>query len=136
MNTAASVAAPQGPATYKKRSQGAEIWRRFLRNKQAVIGLIMLLILVFMAVFAPVVAPFDPTEQNTAIRLQPPDGTHWFGTDELGRDIFSRITYGTRISLSVGLIAVSISCVAGCFLGAVSGYYGGALDNVIMRCVD
>lgn len=120
----------------KKRSQLKEVWRRFRRNKQAMIGLAMLLLLIFAAVFANVIAPYDPVEQNLLIRLQGPSAAHWFGTDELGRDIFSRILYGARISLTVGLIAVSISCVAGCALGAIAGYYGGILDTVIMRISD
>lgn len=120
----------------KKRSQLKEVWRRFCRNKQAMIGLAMLLLLIFVAVFANVIAPYDPVEQNLLIRLQGPSAAHWFGTDELGRDIFSRILYGARISLTVGLIAVSISCVAGCALGAIAGYYGGILDTVIMRISD
>lgn len=120
----------------KKRSQLKEVWRRFCRNKQAMIGLAMLLLLIFAAVFANVIAPYDPVEQNLLIRLQGPSAAHWFGTDELGRDIFSRILYGARISLTVGLIAVSISCIAGCALGAIAGYYGGILDTVIMRISD
>ena len=120
----------------KKRSQLKEVWRRFCRNKQAMIGLAMLLLLIFAAVFANVIAPYDPVEQNLLIRLQGPSAAHWFGTDELGRDIFSRILYGARMSLTVGLIAVSISCVAGCALGAIAGYYGGILDTVIMRISD
>lgn len=120
----------------KKRSQAKEVWRRFRRNRQAMIGLIMLLILVFGAVFANVIAPYDPLKQDIIHRLQPPSSGHIFGTDELGRDIFSRILYGSRISLTVGLIAVGLSSVVGCLLGAVAGYYGGVLDNVIMRCTD
>ena len=120
----------------KKRSQLKEVWRRFCRNKQAMIGLAMLFLLIFAAVFANVIAPYDPVEQNLLIRLQGPSAAHWFGTDESGRDIFSRILYGARISLTVGLIAVSISCVAGCALGAIAGYYGGILDTVIMRISD
>lgn len=121
---------------YKKRSQTQEIVRRFLRNRQAVAGLIMLTILVFCAVFAPVIAPYDPIKQDLRSRLDPPSWEHIMGTDELGRDIFSRILYGARISLTVGLIAVSLSCVAGCLLGVIAGYYGGVLDNIIMRCAD
>ena len=120
----------------KKRSQLKEVWRRFRRNKRAMIGLFMLLILVFAAVFADVIAPYDPLKQDIINRLQPPSAAHWFGTDELGRDIFSRILYGSRISLTVGLIAVGLSSIVGCALGAIAGYYGGTLDNIIMRCTD
>lgn len=120
----------------KKRSQLMEIWRRFRRNRQAMVGMCMLLLLIFGAVFAGVLSPYDPLQQDIINRLQPPSAAHIFGTDELGRDIFSRILYGSRISLTVGLIAVSISSVVGCALGAIAGYYGGLLDNVIMRCAD
>ncbi len=121
---------------FKKRSQAREVWRRFCRNKQAMVGMCMLLLLIFAAVFADLIAPYDPVQQDLIHRLAPPSAAHWFGTDELGRDIFSRILYGSRISLTVGLIAVGISSVVGCSLGAVAGYYGGVLDNVIMRCTD
>lgn len=126
----------QEEAVIKKRSQLKEIWRRFRRNKQAMVGMCMLLLMIFSAIFASVISPYDPLQQDIINRLQPPSATHFFGTDELGRDIFSRILYGSRISLTVGLIAVSISSVVGCALGAIAGYYGGVLDNVIMRCTD
>ena len=121
---------------YKKRSQFQEVARRFMKNKRAVVGLIMLLLLIFAAVFAPLIAPYDPVKPDLLHRLKGPSWEHIMGTDELGRDIFSRILYGARISMTVGLIAVSISCVAGCILGAIAGYYGGVLDNVIMRGAD
>lgn len=120
----------------KKRSRFKEVWRRFRRSKQAMIGMVMLLILIFAAVFADVIAPYDPLKQDIINRLQAPSSSHLFGTDELGRDIFSRILFGSRISLTVGLIAVGLSSVVGCALGAIAGYYGGALDNIIMRCTD
>lgn len=120
----------------KKRSQVKEVWRRFCRNKQAMVGMCMLLLLIFAAIFADIIAPYDPVEQDIINRLKPPSSVHWFGTDELGRDIFSRILYGSRISLTVGLIAVGLSSIVGCALGAIAGYYGGVLDNIIMRCTD
>ena len=126
----------QEEAVIKKRSQLKEIWRRFRRNKQAMVGMCMLLLMIFSAIFASVISPYDPLQQDIINRLQPPSAAHFFGTDELGRDIFSRILYGSRISLTVGLIAVSISSVVGCALGAIAGYYGGVLDNVIMICTD
>ncbi|HPN73121.1 MAG TPA: ABC transporter permease [Candidatus Omnitrophota bacterium] len=92
----------------------------------------------FMAVFAPVVATHDPLEMDLSVeaRLQPPSARHFFGTDNLGRDVFSRMVYGARVSLSVGFIAVAISLFIGLALGGVSGYYGGKLDSVIMRVVE
>ncbi|MBN2286769.1 MAG: ABC transporter permease [Tissierellales bacterium] len=120
----------------KHRTQLQEIWRRYKKNTRAVIGLIMLLILIFSALFASVLTPYDPLETNYSLRLEPPNAEHPFGTDELGRDILTRILYGTRISLTVGLIAVSISSITGCTLGSIAGYYGGRIDNIIMRFID
>ena len=120
----------------KRRSQLQEVWRRFKKNRRAVVGLVMLVILIIVALFAPFLTPYDPLETNYLNRFQSPNGSHWFGTDELGRDILTRVMYGTRISLTVGLIAVTISCIAGCILGSIAGYYGGKIDNVIMRFID
>lgn len=121
---------------YKHRGQLAEIWRRFKLSKTAVIGLIMLLSLVFLAIFAKVITPYDAMRSDVINKLQTPSLKHIFGTDELGRDIFTRIAYGTKISLTVGLISVSISAIGGIFLGSIAGYYGGKLDTLIMRFVD
>lgn len=130
---------------YKKRGQGAEIWRRFKRNKSAILGLILLMTMICAAVFAPMIATHDPIKQDLRHRMQPPFQSedepnhspgHLLGTDELGRDMFSRIVYGARISVSVGLIAVSISLIMGTLLGSLAGFYGGWLDNVIMRFTD
>lgn len=122
----------------KKRSQWVEVWRRLKRNKMAVLGLIILIILVLLAVFADVIANYDNVviKQNLAHRLQGPSAAHWLGTDEFGRDIFARLVHGTRVSLQVGIVAVGISIVIGGSLGAVAGYYGGKLDNTIMRIMD
>ncbi len=122
----------------KKRSQWVEVWRRLKRNKMAVLGLIILIILVLLAVFADVIANYDNVviKQNLAHRLQGPSAVHWLGTDEFGRDIFARLVHGTRVSLQVGIVAVGISIVIGGILGAVAGYYGGKLDNTIMRIMD
>lgn len=120
----------------KKRKNSAEIWRRFCKNRRALIGVGIVIAFVLMALFADVIAPYGFNEQNLLDRLQGVSRGHWFGTDELGRDIFSRIIYGSRISMSVGLIAVGISAIGGVFLGAVAGFYGGLLDTVIMRVMD
>lgn len=124
------------PGRYKKRSQTQEVWRRFRKNKRAVIGLVMLVFLLFCAVTAGWIAPYDPNKQDLFNRCAVPTAAHWFGTDELGRDILSRVIYGSRISVSVGLIAVSISLAGGVFLGAIAGYYGGRTDNIVMRFMD
>jgi peptide/nickel transport system permease protein len=88
------------------------------------------------ALFGPFVAPFDPSEQELALRLEPPTGLHWFGLDELGRDIFARILSGARISLMVGLIVVGVSATAGIVLGSIAGYFGGRVDEAISRVID
>ncbi|MGY0394249.1 nickel transporter permease [Fusobacterium sp.] len=122
----------------KKRSQWVEVWRRLKRNKMAILGLIILIILFLLAIFADVIANYDNVviKQNLAQRLQGPSAAHWLGTDEFGRDIFARLVHGTRVSLQVGIVAVGISIIIGGVLGAVAGYYGGKLDNTIMRIMD
>lgn len=122
--------------TYKRRSQNAEIWRRFKKSKTAIIGLIMLSVLVLLAIFADVITPYDAEKSDAANRLQLPSWEHLFGTDELGRDIFTRIAMGTRISLLVGIVSVTVSAVGGIILGSLAGYYGGKVDTLIMRFVD
>lgn len=124
--------------SYRKKSQIADVWKRFKRNKMAMIGLVVLIIMIFAAVFANVIADFetDVIRQDIPNRLQPPSADHWFGTDEFGRDIFARIVHGTRVSLQVGVISVGIALVIGGFLGAIAGFYGGLSDNVIMRVMD
>ncbi len=122
----------------KKRSQSVDVWNRLKRSKAAIAGVILIFIFIFMAVFAPLIADYnnDALKMDVHVRLQSPNIHHWFGTDELGRDIFARIVYGTRISLFVGIISVSIALSFGGFLGAIAGYYGGRIDNIIMRILD
>ena len=124
--------------TKKARSQAAEVWRQFRRNKGAVAGSAIVSVIVFIALFADILLDYDTQVigQNVADRLQWPNANHWFGTDELGRDIFCRILYGTRFSCSVGLVAVTIGLVIGVTLGAVAGYFGGAIEEIIMRSTD
>jgi peptide/nickel transport system permease protein len=114
-----------------------EMSSRFFQNKLAVLGGIFTLILVLMAVFAPIIAPSSPTEQDYAKFLQSPSGENLMGTDELGRDIFSRVIYGARVSIQAGLISVGIALVIGVPIGLFSGYYRGVLDEyVVMRFTD
>jgi len=122
----------------KKRSQLAEIWRRMRRNKLAMFGLCVVTVLVLAAIFADQIADYNTmvVKQNVRIRLQGPSAEHWFGTDELGRDIFARLVHGARISLLVGVVAVCIALATGGTLGAIAGYFGGAVDNLIMRVMD
>ncbi|MBN1536914.1 MAG: ABC transporter permease [Anaerolineales bacterium] len=112
------------------------ILRRLLGNRLARIGLLILILLLVMAVAGPYLAPYDPNALDMANRLSTPDSNHLLGTDEFGRDVLSRIIYGAQVSLKVGLIAVGISMVAGTLLGVLSGYYGGLIDEIIMRLMD
>ncbi|MGL4629026.1 nickel transporter permease [Cetobacterium sp.] len=122
----------------KKRSQWAELWKNLKRNKMALFGLVILVIIVLLALFADQIANYDQVviKQNLRMRLKPPSSAHWLGTDEFGRDIFARLVHGARVSLKVGILAVGIAIVIGGFLGAIAGYYGGKLDNIIMRVMD
>lgn len=107
-----------------------------LNNKMAAAGLIFIVVIIGFAVFAPVIAPHDPGAVDTNNILTAPSRDHVFGTDTLGRDIFSRIVYGSRISLSIGFIAVGIALLTGMVFGSIAGYYGGRIDSIIMRFVD
>lgn len=131
-----TVSATVTPGGQKKRSQWLEVWRRLKQNKAAMVGLFIITILILSAIFAPWIAPYHFDDQDLMRTFQSPSREHLLGTDNFGRDIMSRIIYGARISLMVGFIAVSISLIVGGFLGAVAGYYGGRLDNVIMRGID
>lgn len=106
-----------------------------LRDKKALLGLLILTVIIFGAIFAPFVTPYDPNAHDFAF-LEAPSGTHILGTDDLGRDLFTRIIYGARISLFVGLVTVVTSMVIGVLLGLLAGYYGGWIDNLIMRYID
>lgn len=123
---------------YKKRSQAREVWRRLKKNKMALLGIFILALFITVAIFADFIADYktEVIKLNIKERLQEPSPAHWFGTDEFGRDIFARIVHGTRISLFVGTISVGIALTFGGTLGAISGYFGGKFDNVIMRALD
>lgn len=121
----------------KKNSQLREIWRRFRKSKTAMLGLILLIIIVGIAIFADLIVPYDRAiTQNIAERLQSPSLQHPFGTDEVGRDVFARVVHGSRYSLLIGISTTVISVIIGGLLGAVAAYYGGWVDNVIMRLTD
>ena len=120
----------------QKSSQWRDVWIRLRRNKLAMVGMVIAILLALMAIFAPLIAPYDYQAQSIAERLQLPNSAHLLGTDNMGRDILSRIIYGGRISLLVSLLAVIVSLVIGGLLGAVSGYFGGGVDSVIMRLMD
>ena len=128
----------QEPASIslKKKSQAGEIIRRFLQNKAGVLGLVIICILVFCALFPEVAAPHNPIRQDLSNRFVPPSAGHPFGTDEFGRDVFSRVIHGARISLQIALVSVVISCIIGVIIGCISGYYGSIIDNILMRGID
>ncbi len=109
---------------------------RFFRNRLAVSGLIIVAFFFFVSIAAPVISRFDPDEPDSGHILTAPDSTHWFGTDESGRDVYSRMVWGSQISIKVGFVAVGISILIGTLLGALAGFYGGIIDGVIMRFVD
>ncbi|MCL6450822.1 MAG: ABC transporter permease [Acetobacteraceae bacterium] len=111
-------------------------WKRFKRNRLALVGLALMILLYLVAILAPLIAPYDPTRIDLRGRLQPPSREHLLGTDQYGRDVLSRVIYGARISLSIGFVSVGIAVSVGTVLGSLAGYYGGALDNVIMRLAD
>ncbi|MFO7942588.1 MAG: ABC transporter permease [Bacillota bacterium] len=120
-----------------ERRSITKMWRRFRRNKLALVGLVIVGIVAFLAVFAPVVAPHDPTTPyEDKVMLSPGSEGFILGTDPIGRDLLSRIIYGSRVSLQVGVIAVGIGVVIGVSLGLIAGYYGGIWDTLIMRLVD
>jgi ABC-type dipeptide/oligopeptide/nickel transport system permease subunit len=132
------VPAPAADALGRSRGlAGARRWwRRFARNRGAVFGLAVFLAVVGMALFADVLAPFDPLAQGVGPPSQSPTWQHWAGTDSFGRDMLSRIIYGARIALVVGIVAVLLAMVIGVALGLIAGYYGGWMDAVIMRVMD
>ncbi len=120
--------------------KGESLWikarKRFLRHRLALIGLVILCVMVLLAVLAPVVAIYSPVELNLDAMSQPPSTTHWLGTDTTGRDVWSRIVHGGQVSLSVGLVAVSISTLIGIVIGSIAGYAGGKVDLLLMRVTD
>lgn len=121
---------------YSRSSLYKDVLKRLKRNKLAMIGLTIVIIVILIAIFAPLLAPYDPIARIKEDSSLAPSSNHLFGTDLLGRDIFSRVIYGSRISLEVGIIAVGISVIIGLFFGALSGYFGNIPDTVIMRIAD
>jgi peptide/nickel transport system permease protein len=131
MPTALRARGPSRPQSFY-----VGVFRRLLRSPTGAIGLAIMLLLVLTALFAPVIAPYDPLAQHPGAELAVPSGSYWVGTDEFGRDVFSRIVYGSRISLIVGVLAVVAGGVVGISTGLAAGYFGGWLDACIMRLWD
>lgn len=120
----------------KEATSGKDAWRRLLKNKLAVVGMIIILIFILFAIFADILAPYDPNYQDLTAMYQSPSSQHWFGTDNLGRDILSRIIWGARVSIPVGLLCVAVSLTIGGLIGVLAAYWGGTKDNVLMRIMD
>jgi peptide/nickel transport system permease protein len=120
----------------KPENQWLEMWRALIANKAAMVSLFFIAFLALVAIFGPYFTPYNPIETNMAMSFKPPSAAHWFGTDQLGMDIFSRVIAGTRITLTVGLLAVSIALSLGILLGSIAGYVGGWVDTLIMRLMD
>ncbi|MEH0075254.1 ABC transporter permease [Pannonibacter sp. Pt2] len=116
--------------------QGYRTLRALLRNPLTVVGLVIILALLLAAAFAPWIAPYDPLQGELTARLMPPSAAHWMGTDELGRDIFSRVIHGARITLFIVLLVAIISAPLGLIIGAISGYFGGVADRIMMGLTD
>jgi peptide/nickel transport system permease protein len=132
----AATATPAGGApTAPSRPMRVDVWRRFRRNYLAMVGLGFLILLALVAIFAPWITKYGPTERVPAYR-QGPSTAHWFGTDRIGRDVFSRIIYGARVSLKIGFTATAMSLVIGLVVGAVAGFFGRWIDTILMRITD
>ena len=136
ISTQKQIPPPTVQAEEKVASPWAEAWYSFKKNKLALVGTAIVLFFILLAIFAPLIAPEGINDQKMEVRLQAPSADHWFGTDDFGRDILSRVIYGARISLWVGTFAVMGSIVIGCLLGILAGYYGRWVDTIISRTFD
>ncbi len=132
VRTSAALAGPVRPAT----TYWQDAWRRLKENKLAMAGLAVILFIALAAAFGPLFSPYSYSGQVLADANHPPSAQHWFGTDNLGRDLFTRVLYGARISLSIGIVASLINLTIGVVYGGISGYFGGRVDSVMMRIVD
>lgn len=119
-----------------KSTPGRESWKRFKRNPTALVGLVVVCILILIAIFAPLIAPYDFQTQDYSAMMQAPSSAHLFGTDQFGRDIFSRVIYGARYSLIIALLCTIAAFFSGGLLGIIAGYCGGVVDTLIMRVMD
>ena len=134
----ASAKNVNAPADIKKKGQFVEVWKRLCRNKTAVLGLVIVALLTLMAILSPILIDYETQviKTNYSEALQAPSANHWFGTDEMGRDILLRVMYGSTVSLSIGVVTVAVSLTVGLILGAAAGYFGGKTDMIIMRIMD
>lgn len=120
----------------KKSSQMSLVWSRFKKNRLALVGFIIVSIVIFIAIFAPLLTPYNPLDTDPFNRLKAPSAEHWLGTDELGRDVLTRLFYGSRIALLIGVLIILFEGAIGILLGILSGFFGGVIDVVTMRIVD
>ncbi len=132
----ANTAVETKPVKLKKESNFVAVIKRMAKNRVAVVSAIVFLLLVLAAIFAPLIAPYSYTEMDLAAKNQGPSLAHLFGTDEMGRDILSRILYGGRYSISAGILAVCVQMIFGVICGSIAGFFGGRVDNIIMRVLD
>ena len=123
-------------AAVKKEGMLSQTWRGVKYNKMAMVGLVLIILLIIMALFADFIAPYGVDDQDLAQKFQPPSAAHLFGTDDFGRYVFSRVIYGSRYSLAIGACAAVLSAAVGMLVGALAGFYGGKTDNVLMRLID
>lgn len=131
-----SIVSMEAPVTLAIESPSRRAWRRLKQRKSALFALVLIVVLILIAIFAPLIAPYDPTKQSWSAVRKAPSLAHWFGTDEVGRDILSRIIFGTRASLSAGVISVGIAISIGVPLGLLAGYLGGKVDAILGRITD
>ena len=140
--SAANLVAPAAPQISHRRKEFRRAMQSMVASRWALLGMLILIVATFVAIFGPWLAPFDPNRQNILMRLLEPgapgagDMTYWLGSDQLGRDVLSRLLYGARVSLLVGVAAIAVGGVLGTVLGLVSGYFGGWIDDIIMRLGD
>lgn len=122
--------------TREHESMTQLIWGQFIRHKMALISLFIVIVLVIACIVGPMVSPYDIEKSSLRIRYQPPSREHLFGTDDLGRDMLTRLLYGGRISLSIGILAIGLAVMIGVIIGSLAGFYGGRMDNALMRFTD
>jgi hypothetical protein len=120
----------------KEITHGQRMWLAFFRNRTAIAGGVIAALIFLTAIFAPWIAPYDPLDQDPIFRLEPGNEEHWLGTDDFGRDVLSRLIWGSRISLVIGFASVLIGMIAGTALGMIAGYYRGRVETMIMRSID
>ena len=133
--TATTVPEPV-PSKIQFVSQRKRAWRTFSRNRSALVGLVLVVLLFLVAIFAPIIAPYDPLAQSTINRLEGPSSEHWLGRDPYGRDVLSRIIYGTRVALQVGVLSVLLGAIMGTSIGVIAAFLGGKIEALLMRLVD